>query len=273
LSGFGANQTVSFAWFNDAATSAPLATTPPSITTDANGHATATFSVPDGHMGAHTIKAMSATTSGTVSFNIQPTFVLSATSGKPGDVVTATFTGYGTDSISLSWYATASNPTPLGMVGPDAIGRATMQFTVPASAAPGNYSVAASSTGLAAQAKPFAVQSATGPLCSLTPVAGVPGNATQLHCSNFRMQERVKVCWDGTTNCPWSFIADGGGIGTVSFAVPDGSTGAHTITAIGLVSATQSALTFTITPNVLINNVKASSPGTISVLPGASVTV
>jgi hypothetical protein len=89
--------------------------------------------------------------------------------------------------------------------------------------------------GLVAAVFPFVPTSAGGPLLTLAPEKGAAGESVQLTGRDFVPKTRLQVTWDEKTSRMPTVQVNGTGTFQVSFVVPSGPTGPHTVAVLEVV--------------------------------------
>jgi hypothetical protein len=118
------------------------------FTADASGAGTVTFLAPEIPSGMFAViaRGQSSALSISVPLEIRPAIYVTPKSGDPGDVITADLTGFqGNDTVTISWFDTATSVRLLRQVAAGEDGSLTTTFRAPGST-PGTHTIAA--TGL-----------------------------------------------------------------------------------------------------------------------------
>jgi len=169
------------------------------------------------------------------------TIQLSATSGKPGDKITATMSGFPANSnLSLSW-----DGKSFDSVTSNGNGSATRQFTLSAMSK-GNH-VFATRAG----AKFGAVSFAVNPVIRLTPTAGFLGTEVKVVLRGFGSKEKIDILWKNgsRTTVVANVTASTAGSADAYFTAAASLGGTHSITADGK-AGTRLTVNFTILPRI-----------------------
>jgi hypothetical protein len=124
--GFAASSTITVKYDGTVQT-----TSPATVATDAYGSFSASFAVPASVYGSHTVQATDGTNSATATFTVNPSIVLSPTSGNVGSTVTVSGTGF-TGSKTITATFGGSSVTLSGTTTTDTTGSfSAATFTVP----------------------------------------------------------------------------------------------------------------------------------------------
>jgi len=254
LHGFGANEATELDWYTDSSNFVALVTDPASLTTDANGSAVATFTTPNSVFGGHNVKANSASSHASAAFSIQRWMTLTPVTGPTGTSAHVILTGFPQGTVQMRWVTTGLADVALPTATVSANGRAAVDFDVPDNAAIGNHEVQSYDNITIYFRKTFTVTAGSTPAsCNLSAASGNVGSTTTVSCTGFQIGERVNICWDGTAACTAFFNANASGAGSVSFTIPEGISGNHSIVAVGVTSTLQASQTFSITPSVTLS--------------------
>jgi hypothetical protein len=249
--GFGASQGVTL-YFDEVS----AATT----TTDSNGSFTlASFPMPAGPSGAHTLRAQDASANTfSVAVNTVQSFAVSPASGPIATKVAATGSGFrATETITLTFDGTAAATTP---VVTDVRGNFAATFDVPA-AASGTHAVTAADS-VSTSSKSYTVTSAA----TSSPASGFVGTRITVTGSGYAANAAVTVLFDSAL--AKAGTADAKGSFTITFDAPAKAAGAYKIRATD--GSNTKDLDFTVTTSASITPVtSAAAPGNV----GGSITV
>ncbi len=216
------------------------------ITIGSSGAGSAVIYIPDATGGVHSFIAKGDTTGTQIpnAFSVTPNLQLSVLSGKVGSALSATLTGFGaTETANLSWDGVnfSSNAT-------SATGRVTFFATVP-QGIKGAHTI--SGTGFTSgltKSTPYTIL--TGVNLNLS--SGTVGTSVTATLGGYAPGEQVDVRWydTATTSTMLQTVAASSlGGGTLTFAVPSATKGAHTVEGAGNQGSLAST-PFTVNPSV-----------------------
>lgn len=221
----------------------------PSATTDAAGTFSASFTVPVGVVGSHTIRVTAGGRAATANFTVTPAITLSPSSGASGNTDTISGTGFAAGkAITAKFNGSTLTLTPTTTTGPD--GRFTgASYTVPSATNGANTVTVTDGTNSASAT--FTV--AAGPSLALSPASGAAGASTQVTVSGsgYTASSAITVRLDGTTQTtsPATPATNASGVipAGVRFTMPPSTgDGTHTVQ-VTAGSQTSSAI-FTVAP-------------------------
>ncbi len=255
-----------------------VATTPASVITNILGSFSATFTVPEGAKGSHTVRAQTLLESATATYTISPKLTVTPVTGGVGDQVTVSGTGFAASQVvTVTFDAVAVTTTP-ATVTTNTSGSFTATFTIPASSR-GAHTVKAQDTSLNAATAIFTV----GPKIVLSPTTGPAGITVTIVGSGFGASQPVTITYGTTavTTTPATVTTNTSGGFSCSFTAPAGQAATFTVSASdGIYTATASFVaTFSATISEQTN---ASDPGHVGMeltiegtgfLPDTTVTV
>jgi len=263
--------------------------------TDSTGAATATLTIPaSATAGATTITARGQTSgyAGTIPYTVTATsFSLFLTQGHTGAAayVAAGATVYPTTSNTFApneevrfyldgdpsaghgQYAGSLYTLASGAIDTSCnsyYGCSVPSLIVPATATPGAHTLYAyeQQSGVALHTT-FAVVA-----LALNPARGMPGAYVQATTAGFSPNEPVMLLWDGqdptTALVLGKGTAGGSGAATITFAVPAGSAGVHTVYALGRQTGALVKASFTLLPGALTIAPRRAGAGALLTISG-----
>ncbi len=158
VTGFGANETVTFKWHDSSTVSRVLGTT----TATATGDGSMTIQVPGIKKGTYAVSASGPSgATARVNVTVNADLILATSAGRAGSSVSASATAFTpSETVTLRWYTNSTAFTTVATGTADTNGSvSSVTFTVPANAAPGQYRVEAyGATSLARAVEWFTVQ-------------------------------------------------------------------------------------------------------------------
>lgn len=265
-SGFGINETGISVTYDGSA----VATSPASITANAKGSWTATFTVPSSPPGAHTIDASgSATSAGVVSditFTTSAGISVNKAGAAPGTSVTITGAGFTASETGIS--VTYDDKTVATGITANAQGSWAATFTVPASPA-GSHVIDASGSATTAGSISDLIFTTTAGI-TVNKAGAAPGGSVTVTGAGFGAGEAgISVTYDDKTVAS-GITANIQGGWTAAFTVPASPAGPHTIDAGGTVTQAPSVteVIFNVIPGMTSNRPTAA-PGTSVTITGA----
>jgi hypothetical protein len=238
-----------------------------SVTANASGSWSTTFSIPPMPGGSYTIDASGPTTLASnvpnVSFTVTPFFSISTSSGTAGTSVTATGTGFGSnESITVTFDGSAIGPT----VSADSNGSWTDTFTIPVSSG-GSHKISAGGPSTPASSV-AAANFTVGSGLSINKNSGPVGTSVTVSGSGFAANESgISITFDGNT-LGSTTQANATGIWSATVVIPNSAGGPHTIGAHGK-TTTGSDQTFSVTPSLSSLSKTSGPAGTSAVLSGS----
>jgi subtilisin family serine protease len=180
---------------------------------------------------------------------------LSASSGKPGDRVTATLKGFTANAtVSLAWDGKSA-----GSITTDSAGKATFLVVIPAITRDSHLFTTKKGTEYAATA--FTVNS----VVRLSPTSGVVGTTLKVGLRGYGSKEKIDVLWkNGASNTVVASVtASSSGNANASFVIPASLGGSHTVTGKG--ARGSATATFTVQPRLTVSPSSAPPGGQIKV--------
>ncbi len=212
--GFYANRVVAF--FYDRVSQDVLGT----VSADGTGEFSFSFNIPDSTAGRH--KIIAENTEGDFAeagFEVIPLISLSPASGAVGELLTVRGTGFGArNDVSLYF-----RYTEVAYAKTNAYGNFEVAFNVPA-LAPGVYAVKAIDTGDNTSSAEFTITAGA----TLSRATGAVGTGLTVSGTGFIAGETVTIRYDDVTVA--TVVADGSGAFEMTFKVPAGQHGEHTVT-------------------------------------------
>ncbi len=225
-------------------------------TTDANGSfSDATFTVPEGCGGTHTVKGKDADgESPTVNFTTSPKVTVSPASGAVGDTVTVNGTAFAASSSVTIYF----DSTSVGTATTNANGSfPNTTLTIP-STSWGSHTIKAQDASSNYATATFAVASKI----TITPASGAPGINVTVDGTGFGAIKVVTIKYNAVvvTTTPATINTDASGNFTASFTVPTSDAGTYAVEASdGTYTASAN---FTITINITLSEITSeASPG------------
>jgi hypothetical protein len=250
-SGFTANSTLSITFDGK---------TVRSISVDSQGTISTSFEIPVAAGGSRSIGLYHPSRGSTQNtFTVTPKLSLDRLNVAPGDLVTATGSGFSRNETAIT-VTIDSTPVATG-ISADANGSWTASLVVP-SLASGSHAASASGS-LTSVGKAPAVTLTLGAGLSLERTNGAPGSVVEVRGSGFKPGESVTVT-AGKGLTEFSASANSRGVWTANVTIPPAPTGRLTIQASSAVSVPVD-IDFTVTPAISM----AGTGGE----PGASITV
>ena len=245
--GYPAMTEITINWFNTTTTSQAVGT----ATTDANGHADATFEVLEATRGSHKVEGfVNSSTKASALSTVKPSIAIDPAMGVDGDEVDVHLHGFNAnESVNIQWYASLSVAVAMTPVLVNALGSGDGTFDVPTGSTNGTHQVKAD--GMQDASATYTVDNppVNEPAeCLLDRTTGAIGLLVEVTCSNYDPNETVNVYWDSAaTTAIGSFLADANGAGATDINVPAGSAnGAHAVLTVGATSAEQTSDAFTV---------------------------
>ncbi|MDP2918611.1 MAG: IPT/TIG domain-containing protein [Dehalococcoidia bacterium] len=192
-------------------------TTPPSITTDASGKFSASFTAPASSGGAHPVVVGDGTLSANASFTISAGGGITVNRGTVSQSVTFNGTGFAArGNITVTY-----DGAVVTSVTADASGAFNAVFNVPASAA-GNHAVVATD-GTRNMSFTFSVT----PSVTLNPASGAVGSKVTVNGSGFTSKGQISIKYDDQQLA--NTAADNTGGFAFVFDAPVSKGGAHSV--------------------------------------------
>jgi hypothetical protein len=220
------------------------AVTPDSpITSTSTGTFSGSFTIPEMPAGTYTLEAGDGTWEATDTFTVSHEATISKASGKTGDVVIVTGTGFRANTAVTVTFA--GNPVVLNVASPktDANGSFEYTFTVPAVAeGTHNVEISVSPTSIT---KTFA----TALSLTLNPTSGKAGDQVSLSAEGFAPNANAVVSFGNTPLATGT--TDGTGRLSVVFTVPASAEGTHAVKLE--VAGISKSVNFTIAANMIIS--------------------
>ena len=189
-------------------------------TAGATGGFTYTFSVPDSNAGEHRIKAEDALdNSAEASFEVTPTISLSSASGAIGDELSISGAGFASDSDLDIYFSSIK----MAQDTANKYGSFEVTLRVPTIES-GAYDIEAEDNEDNKARAVFTVAAGA----TLNPTAGFVGAPVAVNGVGFRAGSIVIITYDGEQVA--TAVPGGNGAFSVSFVVPPGTGGQHTVT-------------------------------------------
>jgi len=228
----------------------PVATNPPSVTTDPFGNFICFLNVPSISVGAWSILAVDSDGFwDTVTFTIVRSLSLSLATGPVGTSVIARGTGFAPNAqINLTFddLALLTNPSPILT---DFSGRFNCSFSVPVSLQGRHSIVATDPLGSLAT-----IAYTTTPSIALVPISG-NGSVVTVNGNGFGPVSLVMLSFDGypVASTPAIIETDFLGSFLATFTAESNTTGAHTVRATDLLGNTATS-TLTLVPQITLSS-------------------
>ena len=246
-SGFTASSTVTI-YFDS--------TSVDTVTTNSSGtFSSATFTVPDSHIGSHTVKGTDTSgDSPTITFTVSPKITVSPTSGAAGDTITISGSGFAANS-TVTFYL---DSTVIDNASTNAYGTfGSTTLTVPGSSR-GSHTIKAQDFSSNYATAPFTVAQKI----TISPASGVSGTTVTVNGNGFSASRPITIKYNAaavtTTPASISTLVDGSF--TATFAVPAGLAGTFPVEA--------SDGTYTASANFTATIEVTASPVTSQASPG-----
>ncbi len=217
-SGFMAKQSITINYDGK-----PVATSPPVIQTEATGKFIASFTVPAGSGGAHSVTVTDGSNTTTASFNVLSSANLSLTKASPGTNVTISGNSFIAGSAIEVKY---DNTTVIATATVDANGSFSVTFDIPAG------SVGAHSISVSDGTKSIPLTLSIVPRVVLTPDFGDIGSTTKISGSGFAPNSLVTISYDDKEVIGQKVSTDAAGSFTNTITVPKSTGGSHNIKVI-----------------------------------------
>ena len=240
--GFGDSITISYTGFTASSaitstslisgtTAYVLVTAPTSVTTDANGNGSATFSVINIANGTWSVQATdNSGGSAQATLTVTQKISLNSSSGAAGDIIVVTGTGFAPNKgITLKYNGQALSITP-SPVTSDTNGAFACQFTVPATSA-GAIPLTASDGNNVATLSFNSVDKATISISTTKSNPGWVGMSLTINGTGFKPNKDITVTFASAPVTVALVNSDAGGSFTATFKVPAAPSGNHTISA------------------------------------------
>ena len=221
------------------------------------GSFTNTFIVPDYVRGAKTISVTTDTAeTGSSSFTITSSVVLSRATGNVGDTVTVTGHGFGA-SLSTSIYF---DSTVITTATNSASGFFTASITIP-TAVQGTHTIKGTDSGGTSPTINYVIT----PELALSPLTQTVGSQITINGTGYKASSTITFYIDGAVISGTTAASGTTGSFTLSnYVVPVLSGGNHTITAVDT-GGNSSYVTLTVNPSISLNPAKGSAGSTIAI--------
>lgn len=242
-SGFAGNAAIS-ATFDGTA----VVTSPQSVISTAAGDVSATFTVPGGTPGSHTVAITDGTSQATATFLITSSVSAGASSGVTGAKNTLTGTGFPPNTpVSFTYDGSPVATTP-ATVATDAGGGFSAAVAVPESTR-GKHVIKISS-GAAVMTTEFTVS----PTVTISPASGAVESTVTVSGSGFSGEVPVVLTYDGYSleTTPKNIVTSKLGSFSATLKLPAGVGGEHTIQVADNVGPAQGKVT--LKPKIIISN-------------------
>ncbi len=201
----------------------PVATSPPVVQTDMAGKFVASFTIPAGSGGAHSITVTDRANTTTATFNILASASLSLATASPGTNVTISGNSFIAGSAIEVKY---DNTTVIATANVDANGSFSVTFDIPAGA------VGAHSISVSDGTKSIPLTFSIVPRVVLTPDFGDIGSTTKISGSGFAPNSLVTISYDDKEVIGQKVSTDAAGSFTNTITVPKSTGGSHNIKVI-----------------------------------------
>ncbi|RJO63355.1 MAG: hypothetical protein C4542_00230 [Dehalococcoidia bacterium] len=213
----------------------PVAATPSTITMDANGGGTATFSIINAANGPWTLQVSdSGGGSASAALAINQKITLNVATGVAGDVVIVTGTGFAASKPITANYGTL--PLTLtfnqGSTGTDSNGSFAALFTVPATAAGAATIKVGDGPNVTGNTATATFTSSAKATISKTTTQTDPGNVGMeltVSGTGFKASSTITVTFEPTLVTVATVTSEASGSFTATFKVPVAAAGNHTI--------------------------------------------
>ncbi|MBN1366366.1 MAG: IPT/TIG domain-containing protein [Dehalococcoidales bacterium] len=222
------------------------------ISANSSGGWSGNFTVPAATSGSHYVGAYGAVNTadkvGTVTLTIGAGISLNKTSGVPGTSITVTGAGFNANETGIS--VTFDGEPAASDISANSSGGWTVNFIIPA-AASGSHSIQANGTVGTTSSVSFSVAATI----SIGTAAGAPGSTVTVTGTGFGANETgISIIFDSITIAT-GIIADSSGSWTAEITIPPLASGAHSISASGLVtqSSPTSISSFNVTAGIVLN--------------------
>jgi hypothetical protein len=106
------------------------------------------------------------------------------------------------------------------------------------------------------------------PCLAATPSSGYPTQPVTLSGVHFGAGEAVGIYWDTTSSIPYTITADATGAFTTTPAVPQATSGAHTVIAVGQHSGARASIPFQVTPILQLSAASGKAGTAVGVVGG-----
>jgi hypothetical protein len=231
LAGFSANSALASTQISAGGTTYNIETAPTAVTTDANGNAVATFSIPGVYNGNWTVQATDGGgASAQTALAVTQKLTLNATTGAAGDIITVTGTGFAVNKGISFTYNSAPMTTDPSNVASDANGSFSCQFAVPPSVAGGIVLSASDGTNVANRTFTAIAMASVGKVTTETDPGSV-GMEMTINGAGFSPGATVTVIFESTPVSVATVTSDANGSFSVTFKTPAVPAGNHTIKA------------------------------------------
>ncbi|MFL5760072.1 MAG: S8 family serine peptidase [Thermomicrobiales bacterium] len=255
LTGYRASESIEIRWYATSSSAVVLTTIAASLT----GSGTETVTVPaDATAGDHKVegRGLSSFASSSTTFTVgdagppPPPPPPSCTIGPSTGVVSSSvsvactsLTAY--ETVRVYW--DSDNTTAKAMFSIGSNGSGSSSFTV-SDADGGAHSVLFTGTVSGSlPAKTFTVT----PNLKLISTSGKVGTFLSATVTGFGANETVEIRFDGPAIA--SGLTSALGKATISISIPEGASGAHTLSGVGLTSALSATASFTVTPSLALS--------------------
>jgi hypothetical protein len=197
------------------------------VTTTATGtFSGATFTVPESYGGIHTIKGSDASgDSPAVNFTTLQTTTVTPTSGTVSDTISISGTGFAANSIISTYFD--NSLISAGVTTTNASGSFTNNLSIVPSSSRGNHTIRVQDASSNLTTTTFE----TREKMAFTPIEGTSGTVVTVSGTGFKGSTTITIKYAGvpvTTN-PAIVGTDVNGSFTLSFSVPAGATGPHSV--------------------------------------------
>ncbi len=215
------------------------------------------FTIPTAARGTHNVilEDVSANSTATATFTVNPLITISPTSGTAGTVVTVAGTGFTASEtgITITW----DNVIPVASgITANAQGSWSSSFTTVPTSAAGTHTVDASGAATSAVLVPDVTFSIAASRITVNPPSGAVGSTVFVSANGFFPNETgITVTYDGTTVAS-GITASSEGAWTTTCTIPESASGtAHTIGAYGsqTSASTIPGQVFTVTTKISVN--------------------
>jgi hypothetical protein len=211
-----------------------------------DGNISCTLPAPTSFSGIHTLLVRVGNEQAITKFTIKPTIGLSITSGKAGDSIGVSGTGFQASGlVAIDFGATKD----WGSTSTDSTGQFGVNLNIPATATPGVFDIKATDefgTSAAAQFT-IALNLSLTPATS-TAAPGYAGMEVEFKGTNLKPNTPISITFAPLTTPIATAATDGQGAFSVKFKIPATAGGPHIITASDGVTNAQVTFTMESTP-------------------------
>ncbi|MDD5701237.1 MAG: IPT/TIG domain-containing protein, partial [Dehalococcoidales bacterium] len=202
----------------------------------------------------------------TKNFRVLPGIVLERTSGKPGDAITVSGTGFREDEEGIE--VTFNGEIMEDDIDADEWGSWECELVVPGGLTPGRYEVDAYGDDTRASSVDnvsFTLAAGTG--ITLSRTSGAVGTAITVTGTGFTANESdIRITYDGAVTGS-TIRANSSGAWALTFTIPESTSGSHIFDASGSSTSTSSVpdQNFNVIPSFSLNPTSAPAGGIVNV--------